>query len=269
MIRVAISDRNRADRIRLRDTIERYLREANITNFDIRTFPSAESLGQAIKRRRPGIFSVAAFRLDESAEDDSDKPAVLDIVESVREDSPNLPIVLTSKRGEYAKYAYELDAQFLPLDSSYEDAIAVIGAWLSQRLRDKRALFVAVKSKKGIENVSLADIQFVESSKRGPVIHLPEGRSVTAHGTLQTLYENIVSAGQGDSDTEGESDVAGTFAVPLSRCFIKAGSSFIVNLDNVRSVGEGSLIFADGEAIVIPIRKRKAVKDALQSYLMR
>ena len=104
-----------------------------------------------------------------------------------------------------------------------------------------------------------------------------------ARGTLQTLYENIVSAERDAEakaqdakaeDAEAEGGAASEGAAvgatrPAARRFIKAGSSFIVNLDNVRSAGEGSLIFADGETIVVPIRKRKAVKDALDSFLMR
>ena len=70
-----------------------------------------------------------------------------------------------------------------------------------------------------------------------------KGRTITVRGTLSALYERLVEA-----DPEW---------------FMKVGGSFIVNLDNVRSAGNGSLIFCDGEAVIVPVRMRKPLKDAL------
>ena len=47
---------------------------------------------------------------------------------------------------------------------------------------------------------------------------------------------------------------------------VKAGSSVIVNLDNVQSAGKNSLVFPDGSIIIIPIRARKPLQEALEAY---
>ena len=96
----------------------------------------------------------------------------------------------------------------------------------------------------GVGNVVLDEVVFAESTKKGSVIHLANGGTRLVRSTLQALFDKL--AGRGP--------------------FEKAGSSFIVNLDNIRSTGDGAVIFSNGESIVVPVRVRKPLADTLRVH---
>lgn len=50
------------------------------------------------------------------------------------------------------------------------------------------------------------------------------------------------------------------------RRFFKAGSSYILNLDNVRSIQGRDVTFVNGEAITVPARSRKELEDAFFDF---
>jgi len=96
--------------------------------------------------------------------------------------------------------------------------------------------------------LNLNDIMFAETSKPGPVIHLSGGRTVSVRGTLQALYDKLYAR---------------------KAQFLRAGGSFIVNIDNIRTANDDSVIFSSGEAIILPVRARKPVLEALSTWKVR
>lgn len=257
MIRVAVCDRDAAERIRLRNAVERYASERGINNIEVTQFPNTDRLEKTVARMRLGFYDLFFCRIG--------APSALEAVKRLRGEYPDMRMVLVSDDKGDAIHAYNNDAGFLLLAGSYDDFKRVVSEPIGEVAR-ARSSVASVKTGDGIEKVILADVQFVESSKRGPIIHLPFGKTVSVRGTLQTLFESL-SASESEFEEKQTGAYKGEFAG--GRRFIKAGSSFIVNLDNVRSAGEGSLIFADGEAIIVPVRKRKAVLDALASFRQR
>lgn len=253
----------------MRDSIERYARENGINNVEVTLFLSAEDLVDAFGRMRPGFFDLLFCDIGGASDDaPSEGERAIDLVRKLREDNPDLRLVLLSESKSDAIFSYDLEAGFLVMSDSYDDFVRVASGPLSAISRERSAVTI-VKSTTGVENVVLADIQFVESSKRGPIIHLPHGKTVPMRGTLQMLFESLAGAESSDDGAEAGTPAGTPAGAALGRRFVKAGSSFIVNLDNVRAAGEGSLIFADGEAVIVPVRKRKALLDALRSYRMR
>lgn len=245
----------------LRDALERYVRDAGFDNIEVSSISSVEDLFDALGRMRDSYYDLALCSLEPRAgamsrtSGESVEPAVMPALRALHETYPQLRLIVSSRDAFHAIYAFELDAHFLPLTGTYEDLRRVVAEPLANAEKDKGAM-MSVRSAGGVDSVSVDSIQFVESSKRGPIIHLPNARTILARGTLQTLFERLAEAGfSNDRDSRAP--------------FVKAGSSFIVNLSNVRASGKGALIFADGETIIVPVRKRKDVREALALFHTR
>lgn len=237
MKRVLICDTDAVERTRFRAAVERYAQEQKISNVEVVMAVSPESMSERLQGARKGLYYMVACRVqDEGA---------YDALRQLRQDDSEIRIVLVSTDVGDAIHAFELQAGFFLIPNDFAGFVKAIGEPLAEVV-DRHAATFAVKSPQGIKNIYLGDILFAESAKKGPIIHLPGSRTVAARGTLQSLYERL-------SSVDGER-------------FMKVGGSFIVNLDNVRSAGESSLIFCDGEAVIVPVRMRKPMKEALASY---
>lgn len=253
MMRFATVDSNPADRAGLRDALRRCAIEAHHSSVGVSAFGSVDELSSALEQLRTGYFDVAVICADKprpALNDAASRRPLLLKLEALHDAHPEIIIVLASRDTTAALDAYNLGAYFLLLSGGYEGIQPALAEALAHIGWSERAC-LAVRSASRVDNVAIEDIQFVESSKRGPVIHLPGGRTVTTRGTLKGLYDQM--AEREDCLSEAE---------PL----LMAGSSFIVNLDNVIASGKGALVFADGETIIVPVRKRKDIEDALDAY---
>lgn len=238
MKRIFICDSDAAVQARLRAAIERYAQEQQIANTFIAKTPSPKAMLERVTRAREGVFSMVICRIQQEG--------AFDAVKVLRLSNPSVSIVLVSDRKEDAVRAFEVRANLLLISDDYAAFERAVGEPLSDIAASQTATF-ALKTSRELRNIPLDDILFAESAKKGPIVHLPNGETIAARGTLQALFNRLVEA---DSER-----------------FVKAGSSFIVNLNNVLSFGKGALIFADGEAIIVPVRVRTPLKESLISYL--
>ena len=254
MIRFATADFDATDRSGLRDALRRCALESHHECVGITSFRSVDELILAMERLRKDYFDVVFVRIDKpphASNSSNFHREMLEKLHAIRESHPNVTLVITSNDTKAAIEAYDLGAVFLLLSSGYDGVRHALTESMLRLGWDNQAC-LAVRSASRIDNIAIRDIQFVESSKRGPVIHLPGGQTITARGTLKGLYEQLASpAGGSHTDTES---------------LVMAGSSFIVNLDNVIASGKGTLVFASGETIIVPVRKRKEIEELLEAY---
>ena len=173
---------------------------------------------------------------------------------------PRLLVALASHNAQEAAGAYRLGIEYLALPPEAAALRSMLARALETDTWESQP-HVAVRSPGCLDNVSIDDIQFVESSKRGPVIHLPGRQTVTARGTLKALYDGLMQAGRQLAQQEGT-----PLALPTWWPYVMVGSSFIVNLDNIAASGKGALVFADGETIIVPVRRRKELENALAAF---
>lgn len=246
MIRVALCDINREEGVLLRKAINAVTSALGLFNTEVRMTHSCENFLQAMQNVRPGLFDFAIIRVF----DREGKPAaelLPGFLSQVAEVTPQTQVILVSDNPAHAILAYDAGAHYLQLPADQAGFVRAVGQPIKRTAQRERTSF-AVKSGKIVVNMNLNDITFVETNKKGPIIHLPGNRTIPVRGTLQALYERLNS---------------------LDDCFMRAGGSFIINLDNARSVGESSVIFADGDAIILPVRARKPVREAFQARQLR
>ena len=248
MIRVAICDPNEQERLRLRNMLYHCASEVHAPNVVADLFGAPAPLLAALGVLKPDYYDLALVRIDREPEagSEEDPDAAVQLADLFSK-SGTTELVALSTTQESAVRARQMSARgFLLLPAEYDSFRATVAEPL-RRIALTATPTLLVKSRKGLDNVQTGEILFVETVKNGINIHLPGGETVAMRSTLQALFDRIEGMGP----------------------FVKAGSSFILNLDNVRSVGESSVIFADGEAIIVPVRARKPLKDALASYRTR
>ena len=238
MKRILVCDDDIAERTLLRAAIERFAHERNITNVVVTKALSPQAMIDGLERTRKGLFSMVICSMRDGN--------ALDALRRLRRLDPRLRIVLVSDQKEDAIAAYEIDASLLLVPGNERGFSKAIGEPLSD-IEAERSATIALKTPSGLSNIPLDDVLFAENAKRGPIVHLPNDETVSVRGSLQALHERLTRA-----DAER---------------FVKVGSSFVVNLDNVRSFGKGTLIFCNGEAIIAPVRMRTSLKETLSSYL--
>ena len=240
MKRILVCDDDVAERALLRSAIERFAHERRISNVVVAKTPSPQAMLNELMQAQNGLFDmVICNMLGEGT---------LDALRRLRQLDPKLRIVLVSNRKPDAVTAYEIGATLLPVPIDGRGFEKAVGEPLCD-IAARQSATITVKTSSGLSNIPLEDVLFAESAKRGPIIHLPNGETVSARGSLQALHERLDRAD--------------------GKRFVKVGSSFIVNLDNVRSFGKGTLIFCDGEAIIVPVRMRTSLKETLASYLRK
>ena len=236
MIRVVVCGEEEQTRLMLRAMIERVAERINVPCFDARQFSSSENLAERLKGMRPGLVDVAVLHMPQGAIDSAH-------IQKAADDFEGAQIVVVSPNRADAALAYEVGAFFLldPVDPV--DFVRVAKRVIDNVTRRHKDRIV-VKSKSGIDSLSFERFLFVETARNGVLVHFSGEQTIALRSSLQALFE----------------------ALEFDDRFVKAGSSFIVNLDNVRSLGSGSVIFADGEAIIVPVRSRRPVREALDSY---
>ena len=246
MIRIVICDSNRAEALRLRDAIDTYASSCGIFNIETVVRNSRDEFVESLGRLRADFFHIAICHIDDRCADMS-LDEIGCALKDVRSLSPNTHFIMMSSDPSHAICAYKADSEFIQLPLTSAEFKRVIGSALRQAVNDQRVPF-AVKLQKGVANMNIKDITFIETSKKGPIVHLPGGQTIVAKGTLQSLFDKIST---------------------MSDTFMRASGSFIVNLDNMRVAGKSSVIFGDGEAIILPVRARKPVRDAYIAYQTR
>lgn len=245
MIRIALYDKNAEEARNLRRILGTYAERQRIFNVSISIGNSLESFVEALKQKEPGYFNVALIRVSEVGDAVLDK--LSNLLACMDEITSRTEVVVLSNDPRHAYNAYEVGVRFLRMPFDEHGFSATIGKSLQHTVAVNKRPF-PVKSGKTVVVTNLNDIMFAETSKRGPIIHLPESRTIPMKGTLQALYDRLHDVGEQ---------------------FFRAGGSLIVNLDNIRSTDSNSVIFATGETIVLPVRARKAVSEAFADWKTR
>ena len=241
MIRILVCDPDSGERSQLRAAVDLLVSAMKIGNYGISYVTKLDDMVGLVQRMRTGFHDIVACRATSGSAD------ALDALREVRDADDGVSIVVVSDTQDFAAEAFDLRVDGYCLFNEGRDGFERAMKVPILKAASKHADTIALRTDQGTGNFPIDSIMFLEASKRGSLIHLPDGNKVLARGTLQSLFEQL-----------GEDER-----------FIRAGSSFIVNLDNVRSLGEGSIIFPDGEAIIVPFRARKPVKEALIAYRLR
>ena len=125
--------------------------------------------------------------------------------------------------------------------ADFEHEIAV----LLDRLAAMDADSATIRMRGGPRRVPFSQLVYAQTVNHDQVLHLMDGSTMQLRSSSQDLFDRF------SHDPR----------------FLKMGSSFIVNLDLVRTLDTsgGQLVFIEGSSASVPVRFRKPVQDALFS----
>ena len=111
------------------------------------------------------------------------------------------------------------------------------------RLQQLDAESTTMRMRGGVKRVLFSQLVFAQTSNHDQVLHMRNGTTMQLRCSSQELFDRL-------SHDER---------------FLKLGSSYIVNLDLVRSFNSngGTLSFVENSTASVPVRFRKTVQDAL------
>ena len=243
MLRVVACDQNTSNRRQLRSMISFTLGSLGARARGVMHAASPADMDALVHRMRPGFFDLVVCLIDQP----SQCAETLSALASIRALEQDIAIVIVADRPDYACDLVSVGiAGYCLIDDGAAGFEAALRSPLL-RISERRDSVVGLRFDGGVGSIVLDDIMFVEMSKKGAIVHLVSGDTLLVRQTLQALFEKLVARGN----------------------FIKVGGSFIVNLENIRLIGEGSIVFPDGESIIVPVRVRKTVRDTVQRYWLR
>lgn len=230
---VLIVEDNADERSRLRGCVEKYASEHN-DELAITEYESAIPLIEASR-----TFDLIFL--------DINLPCGINGMEAariLRTYDETTQIVFVTDLAQYAVRGYEVDALgFIVKPISYYG----ISRYLDKALRVIRrntGKNITVPLKRGLRMFPSTELVFAETAGHNLVYHLASGQPITARGSLSKLVEEL----------EGEP-------------FVRIASSFLVNMDHVRAIEEGSVIMSTGETLYFTRARKKEALATITSYL--
>lgn len=230
---VLIVEDNADERSRLRGCVEKYASEHN-DELAITEYESAVPLIEASR-----TFDLIFL--------DINLPCGINGMEAariLRTYDETTQVVFVTDLAQYAVRGYEVDALgFIVKPISYYG----ISRYLDKALRVIRrntGKNITVPLKRGLRMFPSTELVFAETAGHNLVYHLASGQPITARGSLSKLVEEL----------EGEP-------------FVRIASSFLVNMDHVRAIEEGSVIMSTGETLYFTRARKKEALATITSYL--
>ena len=107
----------------------------------------------------------------------------------------------------------------------------------AQKLGSK---FIKLKTESGIENINISNVAYTEARSHYQYLNFINGDQVRARMTVAELFENF-------------SDFGG---------FVRAGSSYIINLNKVKSISTSTVCFNNNKKLLLPRGAHNSIKEA-------
>lgn len=169
-------------------------------------------------------------------------PGVLgtDAVRELREAGNDAHVIFITSSKDHAVEAFSLHADNYLVKPFSRQQLADAVAPVIERIIRERTEFVNVKTVEGaMVHVAFSKVVLAQTSGHNQVICLMDGSRVETRLSSAELFDKLSS----------------------DERFFKAGSSYILNLDNVRAINGSTATMADGSAVDVPLRLCKKLKE--------
>ena len=236
MIRIALCDDEQKMLDEVSQHIKRYAEKKNDQTLEIVSFGSARELRNAMDEEK--IFDV--FILDVYIGEEMGT----DLAKNIRKRGIESPIVFLTTSVEHAPQGYEtgtLRYLIKPLDSNkfYEAMEAAI-----QQAEKILERLIRVKTENGIESINANHIMYSEAHDHYQYITMNDGGTLKVRATVSELFTTLAKNGG----------------------FVRLGSSYIINLRNIKNLSSSEVHLYNNTTIPIPRGKYAELKKAFWDY---
>ena len=236
MIRIALCDDEQKILDEVSQYINKYAEKKNNQALEIVPFDSARSLKNAMDDKK--TFDV--FILDVYI----GKEMGTALAKNIRKRGIESPIIFLTTSVEHAPQGYEtgtLRYLIKPLDPKkfYE---ALDAALLQAEKNVER--HIRLKTENGIESINANHIMYSEAHDHYQYITLDNGGLLKVRTTVSELYTTLAKNGG----------------------FVRLGSSYIINLRNIKNLSSSEVLLYNNTKISIPRGKYAELKKAFWDY---
>ena len=236
MIRIALCDDEAKILDEVSERIKEYSEKKNNPNIEVCCFESASSLIHALNFE--STFDI--FLLDIYIGDEMGTA----LAKTIRKRGIESPIVFLTTSLEHAPQSLETGTlryliKPLNLKKFYEamDA-AIVGA------EKVFARFISLKTEDGLTRVNVNHVMYSESQSHYQYVALENGETLKVRMTVHELYETLMKTGG----------------------FVRMGSSYIINLRNVKNISTTELRLYNDIRLSIPRGKHLEIKEAFWAF---
>lgn len=183
------------------------------------------------------LFDLLAVRADGSG------MSGIQIARDARKSGFAGEILLVEESDAHALEAQRLDVRAYLVAPASADDLGRAFSPLLARLAEIDAESVTMRLRDGIRRVMFPRLVFSQTANHDQVLHMRDGQTMQLRCSSQDLFDRLSHDAR----------------------FLKLGSSYIVNLDQVSALNAnaGTLSFVEGSVVPVPVRLRKTAQDAL------
>ena len=172
--------------------------------------------------------------------------SALQVVHDARNAGYEGGVPLIGESGSHASEAWRLHVdRYLTTPVSADGFAAEVTALLA-RISQLNAESAILHMRGGFQRIAFSRLVYAQTDNHNQVLHMRDSQATRLRCSSQDLFDKLAHDPR----------------------FLKLGSSYIVNLDYIRSMRDNGakVIFEDGSAISVPVRFRKSAQNALLNH---
>lgn len=231
MMRIAVVDDDEKDAARVGDLVDKYY-QGDSSQYTLTAFADGEDLLCDFKPS----FDMVLLDIEMERMDG------LTCARRLRRLDADVVIAFTTNMAQYAAAGYDVNAVgYLVKPLRYYSFALVMGR-AEEIVQSKRGVTLWLADGEGRAAVSSRQIDYVEVRKHALTFHAGQ-KAYGARGSLREYAEQLEGAN-----------------------FYQCNRYYLVNLERVRSMGEGGLVMRNGDVLEVSRRQKSGLMQALNDY---
>lgn len=223
MYQIALCDDNSAELDRVEAMLKSYQEGHEDYEFQIERFASAESMLLRVREEEymPDLLLTDIYM---------DQKTGIEAARELRDMGSDCKIIFLTVSSEYALEAFGVYASHYLIKPVSKERFFQTLDKLLEDIRDEKKRYLVLRAENRTCRVSLRSILYLEAQKRCQQLYLTDGTELTLRMTMAKIYEMLSEYQE----------------------FVKAGVSYIVNLDHVESLNAQEIKMDNGAVIHLP-----------------
>ncbi len=241
-MRVAICDDTNSDITNLKKLLLSYSKKNNVP-LEIDTYDSSSVLLNNVSYFKEKEYSI--YFLDIIMDKNG-----IDVASELREITPDVPIVFTTSSKEFAINAFKVQAfDYLLKPVDQNELFNCLDKLMMLMKSSIKASFNVKLNNLSLMTININEITYIEQKDRRLLFHMNDGKLYLTTSIRGKFLDEIPF----DIDTYN---------------FINCHTSFVINMNQIKSITDHSFIMKNGDNIPIAKRILKQVIDAYTKYLL-
>ena len=237
MYQIALCDDETEELNKAENILEKYREQHKALDFSVQRFTDAEEMLQKVRKKEyePDLLFMDIYLPGRLG---------IDVAKELRSMGNGCRIVFVTTSKDFALEAFRVDAdQYLVKPVMEEELFSVLDRIFDKAGR-KQKKYLSLQAGNRIHKVPMQEIVFCEAQKKSQCIYLADGSQLQVRMTMAKIYDMLAGSPE----------------------FVKAGMSYIVNLEHVDSLNTSELQLDNGGKIYLPRGSYHPLRESYFGY---